>query len=383
MKGKNEPPRSMRGKVVYFIWRIVPRFFLVAMGVFIFVLSGNIKDEKNAIKTRNASAMTQEKVRTNTVVMPLKPGIIRERIDLPGSIEPWIELSLKTRVDGMISDILVKEGDVVEKGDVLARIDTDDYRIALDRAIAEHRLATANFSRDKAVFGKGFIPVSQLDIRETSMQLAKSDLENARLQLARCTIKAPMAGVINRLDAEVGSLLSVGDPVAHIVKIDRVKAVVGIPESDMPSVTGLHSIALIIKALDNRRVVGQKYFLSSVPETAARLYRLELALDNQDGDILPGMFVRADVVKKEIDNAIAIPFYSVISRNDEQYVFVEEEGVALKRNVSLGIMEKWMVAVTEGLQEGDRLIVEGHRDVEDGQEIKVVNVLTGGEENNL
>jgi membrane fusion protein (multidrug efflux system) len=91
------------------------------------------------------------------------------------------------------------------------------------------------------------------------------------------------------------------------------------------------------------------------------------------------MFVRADIVKQHSDHALAIPFYSIISRNDEQYLFVEKDGVAEKRNVKTGIMEKWMIEVTEGLEPGDRVIVEGHRDVEDGRTVKVVKVITDPE----
>ncbi len=85
---------------------------------------------------------------------------------------------------------------------------------------------------------------------------------------------------------------------------------------------------------------------------------------------------RADIVKEQIENSISIPFYSVISRNDEQYVYIEQDGLAVKREVSLGIMENWMVEVTEGLTQGDKLIVEGHRDVEDGQRIKIIKTLS-------
>jgi len=185
-----------------------------------------------------------------------------------------------------------------------------------------------------------------------------------------------MSGVITRLDAKKGLLLSVGDPIGQVVRMDRVKAVVGIPESDMPKVSPLTHVELTIKALDDLKVTGVKYFLSPVPDTAARIYRLELSVDNQERKILPGMFVRANVVKKEVKNAVVIPFYSVISRGDEQFVFVEENGKAIRKNVSLGIMEKWMVEVKEGLLHGQHLIVEGHRDVEDGQAVKVVYIVT-------
>ena len=73
------------------------------------------------------------------------------------------------------------------------------------------------------------------------------------------------------------------------------------------------------------------------------------------------------------EDALAVPLYSVISRNDEQYVFVEEDGTARRRDVQLGIMEGWLVEVTDGLQRGDLVLIEGHRDVEEGQPIRVIH----------
>ena len=262
----------------------------------------------------------------------------------------------------------------------MIRIESDDYRIAVDRAQAAYTLAVAEYQRDKIVHGKGIIPKSQLDIKKTNMALAKAELDNARLLLKRCIIKSPMSGVVNRLDAEVGLLLSVGDPIGEILEIDRVKAVVGIPESDVSAVAPLSQVAITVHALDDLTLMGKKYFLASAPDSTAYLYRLELSVDNPDRTLLPGMFIRADVVKEKREGVISIPIYSVISRNDEQFVFIEEDGVAKKRLVTLGIMARWMVEAVEGLQAGDRLIVEGHRDVADGQKIKVVHTVEPSEQ---
>ena len=92
------------------------------------------------------------------------------------------------------------------------------------------------------------------------------------------------------------------------------------------------------------------------------------------------MFIRADIIKKTISNTLAVPFYSVISRNDEQFVYIEEKDVARKKVVQLGVMEKWIVQITEGLHPGDKLLVEGHRDVEDGQKVKIVHTITSPED---
>ncbi|MBF0229673.1 MAG: efflux RND transporter periplasmic adaptor subunit [Desulfamplus sp.] len=369
-------PRSKRAKILNFIWRSIPRLLLLGMIVLIVVLFGTIKSEMKSIETEKASALVKDKPLINTVIMPLALRNIKDSINLPGTIEPWTELPLKSESHGTVAEVLVKEGDEVKAGEVLARIETDDYKIALNRAEASYKLAVADLNRDKSVYNKGIISQAQLETKQTNVALASTEVANARLLLDRCVIQSPMSGVITKLDAKKGLLLSVGDPICHIVNIDKVKAVVGIPESDMPAVTPLTHVELTVKALNDLKVNGEKLFLSPVPDTAARIYRLELALDNSDRKILPGMFIRANVIKKEVKDTITIPFYSVISRGDEQFVFIEENGKAVKKNVSLGIMEKWIVEVKDGLEQGQNLIVEGHRDVENGQVIKVVHTVT-------
>jgi len=101
---------------------------------------------------------------------------------------------------------------------------------------------------------------------------------------------------------------------------------------------------------------------------------------NSAGEIFSGMFIRADIVKSRVENALAVPLYSVISRNDIQYVFIEQDGVARRREVKLGILEGWMIQITEGLEPGDNLIIEGHRDVDEGQPVNVVKSFASAEE---
>lgn len=369
-------PRSTRAKFVFFVWNNLPRLLLLAIIALILVLAVVVRNKSALIAADKAAGLKQERPPVNVVTLLLQPTVIRDRINLPGSIEAWTTLSLLSKLNGTVVEVVAREGQVVKKGDVLARIDDDDYRIAVQRAQAAYDLARSEFERDRAIYAKGIIPTAEYDANRTRMETAKADLDNAELQLSRCIITAPMNGVVRKIDAKVGLQLAVGDPLAEILEIDRLKAVVGIPESEVAAVRGLTAIDISLQALRDRTVAGTVHFLSSSPETVARLFRLELAVDNPNGEILPGMFFRADVVKKTVPDAIAVPFYSVISRNDEQYVYVERDGVVAKRPVAIGIMEQWMVEVTSGLRPGDRLVVEGHRDVEDGQKVKIVKAAT-------
>jgi membrane fusion protein (multidrug efflux system) len=376
MNNQTSSPRSTRAKIVFSIWNNLPRIALLVMVALVFILAMAIKKESASIASSKAAGIKPERPPVNAVTLLLQPTAIHDRINLPGSIEAWTTLSLLSKLNGTVEEVLVREGQKVSKGDILARIDAEDYRIAVERARAAYNLARAEYDRDKAIFAKGVIPVAELETNKTGMETAKADLDNAELQLSRCIITAPMNGIVSKIDAKVGLQLAVGDPLAEILEIDRLKAVVGIPESDVPAVRGLDSVDIKLQALGDRTITGKVHFLSSSPETVARLFRLELAIDNPSGEILPGMFIRADVVKKTVPDAVVIPFYSVISRNNEQYVFIEKNGAVEKKSVKLGIMEKWLVQVTQGLKAGDSLLVEGHRDVEDKQKVKVVKAAS-------
>ena len=368
-------PQTNRGKTVHFIWQNLPRFILLCLIILIIIQFSVISKKQKAIIAEKMAVSSQKRPVVNTVIMPLAPTDIRDRIRLPGFIEPWQKLTLSAKVGGAISELFVREGTHVKEGEIIARIETEDYRIGLDRAKAAYHLAVNDYQRDKKLFDRGVTSKAQLEAKKAAVDTAKADMENADLQLSRCSIRAPFAGVINKIHVKKGFFLSVGDPIGELLQIDRVKAVIGIPESDVNAVRKLDQVEVTIKALDNRSETGKVHFLSSAPETYAALYRLELELNNLSRDILAGMFVSADVVKEVEHNVIGVPFFSVISRDNSQYVFVEKDGKAQKREVKTGIMEKWTVQITQGLQPDDRLIVEGHRDVEDGQEIKVVQVV--------
>ncbi len=349
-------------------------FLFVLIGVII-GLSGTIKAEKQRMTYEKIGAISTERAPVNVVLLDVAPTTIYDRINLPGVIEPWEKLSVLAKIHGTVVKVEVNEGETVTKGQVIARIDTDDFRIAVDSARATYELATAQHKRLASLLEKGIVPEAEIEKLEAQVKTSKASLENAELMFSRCTITAPISGVIRRLDATEGLLLNVSDPVAEILQVDKVKAVVGIPESDVALVRDIKDVTLTIQALDNKEIVGRHHFLASSPENDARLYRLELAIDNEDNLIMPGMFFRAQLVKRVITDAVAVPLFTVIKREDQQFVFVEEDGVAKKLPVELGIMEDWRVQITKGLSPGSRVVVEGHRDIDHGNKLKTVRVI--------
>jgi len=376
MRADQKPPRLLKERLLRTIGSKLPLLFLVGLVAAIIGLSGTIKAEKVRMTEEKRQTIATERPPANVVLLEVAPTTMQDRINLPGVIEPWEKLTLLSKVQGTVIETLVQEGDKVTKGQMIARLDPADFQIARDSARAVYELAVADQQRLATLFENDIIPRAQIEKIEAHVKTSKAAMENAQLMLSRCTITAPISGVIRRLDAKEGLLLNVSDPVAEILQIDRVKAVVGIPESDVALVRNIENVTVTVQALDDKEIIGRTHYLASSPENGARLYRLELAVDNRDHQILPGMFFRAQIVKKVFQDTVAVPIYSVIKRQDKQFVYVEKNGVAQQQPVKLGIMENYMVQVIRGLSPGSRVVVEGHRDIDQGNKLNIVRVLS-------
>ncbi len=373
---KPSPPHTFRGRIVYFCIDNLPGFFFILGLIIVAMLLGQcIKGKKAALEEQIKSAATNETQPVNVVTLTLTPSTMVDKINLPGIVQPWIQLELMTQVRGTVKELFISEGDPVTKGQPIAGIESEDYRIALDSVQASYKLAQANFSRNKTLHKRGVSPQANLDEQRTLLRLASAAVQEAELNLSRCQITAPMSGVVSRLDAKIGLLLNHGDPVGEILQLERVKGVVGIPESDIIAVKELQEVMVSIQALDNEKMTAPIHYIAPSPTSQAHVYELQLTLENRDRRILPGMFLRADIVKRVDTKAIGVPLYAIISRNDEQYVYVEEDGIARKQVVTSGYLQGWLVQITSGLTARQQVIVKGHRSVEDGQTVKVIKTL--------
>ncbi len=367
-------------KLIRRVWGSLPALFLVLLIVVIAVLSGRIKSESERLKAENLAALQKTRPPVNVVVLDVTPMPIRDRLDLPAQVEPWVELRVTAEVPGKVVEVAVKEGDYVKEGELIARLDERDYENELDSIRSEYGFAQKTLTRTKSLYSEGLITRERLDSDTAGVETLRASVKNAELRLQRCSLNAPIAGIVNRLDAEEGLYLNIGDSAAVILEIDRVKVSVGIPESDVDAVGSLVYFDLAVDSLGGRTVRGRKLFLSKNTESFAHLYRLEIEVKNPGRDILPGMFARVNIIKQEVADGISVPLYSIISQEDRQFVYVAKNGKAQARTVETGILEGWRMQITKGVKPGDRVIVVGHRSVNDGREINIVRTVSDPEE---
>ena len=371
---------NTKTKILRFIWGIIPWLMVGLIVVFIVNMGGRIKEKQTRLEEAKKAAIKKQVPAVRVITLTLKPRQLEDKINLPAQVEPYRDVWVKAEVPGQVVKVFVEEGQTLKKGQVLVKLDDRDYRSRLARIEANYELAKLNHDRTSALVKKKIAAATKLDEIEALLKDLAAQRKEARLALSRTRITSPICCLLNELKAKEGDFVSVADPVAQILQLDQVKVTVGVPESDVAAIFDLDEAEVLIEALGKRRVRGRKVFLSRQPRTLARLYDLELVVPNPDRRILPGMFARVELVKRVFNQALAIPLYGVITQGNERFVYIEKDGRAKKRAVKLGALVGWQVHITSGLNAGDRVIVVGHRLLDDGQQVEVIkNVIDPSE----
>jgi RND family efflux transporter MFP subunit len=398
--------RTFKQYALMVIWNTLP--WAAAVGAFALaatVLYVRIEDKKERIaKEREAATGNGEVPTVDVATWVIEPQRFVDEIELPGVVQPWEDLTVEAQVGGRIVELLAEKGEDVEAGAVLARIDARDYeaavktaeaglasaRASLVGAEAKLSLARQSMERTRSLHEQGAVPQSKLDaaqadldaaissrdLAKAGIEQARASLEKARLSLERCEITAPFAGEVNARHITRGTLVKAGTPIYELLDLRKVRVQIGIPEADYDAVRNLRTAELEVDSLGGRTYAGEKVFLSGKPEQVAQVYLLELAVENADGSLQPGMFADANIVRAAYEDAIVVPLYAVIARDEEQFaIVVTEDGTAARRDVRVGLKKGRRARILEGLEPGVELIVQGHRQVEPGQKVNVVRTL--------
>jgi len=366
---------KVKQKLLKRIWGSLPFLFFILLLFVIAGLFGQINSKKQEIGAERSAKQKELRPEINVVTLKLVPSTIKEQISMPGIVKPWIDLTVASEVRGKVVQKVVKEGIPVQQGDLIAVIDSRDYKNSLTASIASLKAARASLKRLKELDRDNLATRSELDDATARVENLKASVDNDILNVKRCNITAPISGFVNNIMVEKGQYLNIAAPVAQILETSRVKIKVGIPESDVEAVRRIFVFNVKISALNNRTFQANKYFLSKTADTSARVYNLYLELQNPDREILPDMFTRVQIVKKTVHDSISVPIYSVISRNDEHIVYLVDNDQAIKRNVELGLLEGWRIQIKSGLASGEHIIVVGHRSVNHGDKVNTIRTV--------
>ncbi|HSF13964.1 MAG TPA: efflux RND transporter periplasmic adaptor subunit [Vicinamibacteria bacterium] len=330
----------------------------------------------NEAPVEPVSAETPEPPPINVQVTKLAASALEDRLHLAGRFEPWVEVEVSTELGGTVKQVEFEKGRRVREGQVLARVGTDLLEAALTEADAEFQAAEADFNKTTELFSRQAVPRQDLIEATSLFKRAEARVAQAKLRVERSIIRAPVSGVAVSREVEPGEVIAPGSRITVLHQVDKLKAVAGIPENDIVYFSIGSDTAIEIDAYPGREFRGRIFFLGSAATGQNRTFPVEVEVDNKTSELRPGMIVRLSLVRRVFEDAIVVPRDAVLERDEGSVAFVLDGDRARECKVTTGPSESGKIVVVEGLSVGEELIVKGHRNLIDGQRIRVVD---GGE----
>ncbi len=326
-------------------------------------------DDKAGSATTENHINQPEAVAVSIVNITAEP--IRDVIFLPGTTEAWQDVQVSADTAGRIEWMGPNEGDLVQKGDLLVKIDVSALKAAMAHAEAQYQLADDLYQRRRRLFKRKIIAQEELDQSATQRKLAATDLQQIKVKYNHGFPRSPINGIINHLYVDTGEFIDTGKPIADIINIDRIKINVRVPELDIRFVLQGQKTPVKIDAFPARKLNGTIDFVAFKADPATKTFLVRTIVENLFADIRPGMIARVAFVRRMIPDALLAPLFALVDKGGERIAFVEKDGIAQSRTVDIGVIEGDRVQITSGLNPGDHLIVRGQTEIEDGMRVRV------------
>jgi membrane fusion protein, multidrug efflux system len=251
-------------------------------------------------------------------------------------------------------------------------VGTDLHQAALEEADAVLAGARATYDRVRQLVDRQAVPRQNFITATAEYETARARAAQQRLRLDRSIVRAPIAGLAVTREIEPGEVLAPGTVLTTLHQLDRLKAIVPLPETDVTLVRTGGRATLHVDAWPGRAFEGRIDYVAPSVTGSTRTFPVEIAIDNRDGALRPGMIARVSLVRRTYRSAVVVPRDALQERDTGPVAVVLDEDRARVRPVVLGAMQGERVLVESGLDAGDWLIVSGHRGLVDGQRVEVV-----------
>ena len=324
-----------------------------------------------------ADAPAADEFRTAVAVAPIAPETLTDSLEISGRLEPRAVVHIASELGGRVEEVLFDKGDAVSAGQTLTRVGSDLLGAALAEAEAEVEAARIERDRAEALVEREASPRQSLDAADANLNRALARLEAARLRFERATVASPANGVVVERALEPGEVLAPGSPVATLHDTSVLVATIGIPEQDITFFSEGAPAEVVLDAYDGRTVAGRISYIAPAAVRPGRNFTAEIEVPNPDGGLRSGLVVRARLERRVFRDAVVVGRDLLVERDGVllAFVFRPENGAAAgraeQREVTIGPDQEDRVVVTSGLEVGETLIVRGHRNLLDGQPVRL------------
>lgn len=304
-----------------------------------------------------------------------------DRLDAIGTARASESIAITSKLSERVERVRFESGQRVEAGQVLVDLDVGGDVADLDAARTAYREAQRQFERQRQLAEQKLIPTSQLDAQRAARDAAQAQVQQAMARVSDRAIVAPFAGVLGLREVSPGQLLGPGTTITTLDAIDTMQVDFSVPEVHLAKLKDGLAVEARSDAWRGEVFFGRILSVDSRIDIATRSVMVRAAVDNTEGKLLPGMLLTLSVLQQERE-ALVVPEISVQQNGTLSFVYrVDADDVAQMVPVRLGAREAGRVEVLDGLQEGDRIVVDGTVKLRPGQKIReaAVPAAEGGD----
>lgn len=317
-------------------------------------------------------AKSSMKAPTRVKTQVVSPSMVDNAQTYVGMVEESEATAVSFTGMGVVKRVLVREGQTVRKGQLLAEMDDTQARNLLSGAEAQMTQANDAMARYKMLHDNGSLPEVQWVEIQSKVAQAKAQLEVAKKNLADCRLTAPVSGIVGRKQVQAGETAMPSQAVVTILDIHSVKVKVSVPEAEMASVTPHTSSTIKVDAV-NRTFQGGRIEKGIQADALTHTYDIRINVANHDRKLLPGMVasVSLHLQSAEHSQLLSVPVTAVQKKADGTlFVWtVDDQRVAHRTTVTTGSMLGNRIAIVNGVKAGMQIVVEGYQKLSEGTKV--------------
>ena len=392
---------------------------IIGLVVFFLVIKKNPADSEN-ISPEIPEQASQTDLPLPVKVTPARRGDLIIKLQAPGEAVTNKMIVMKAEVPGVVELFNVEEGKHVQAGDLLLELDDKEYRLELERAeasrlavlselLVEKRFSSTEdkpleanrdaiqrakqeFEKAGELYRKGLISKKQFEAASSEYELvliesgekkeeilaaskgltqAEIEVKRARLNLEKTKIRAPFSGIITGIQVSPQEHLTSGRELFTLVNISRIQVQAKVLESEVGRMRVGREVAIKFSAYPGRIFKGKTKAISPIIDPEDKTCTVVIEVDNPQEEIKPGMHAEVEIPAEIHKDRLLIPQEAVLVRG-RKLAFVVEDGLAKWRYIQVGLENEDYAEVLEGVEEGERVIIEGHFTLAHDAKVKVV-----------
>ena len=310
-----------------------------------------------------------EPVPITVSVAPAEFGDMQALYSATAALEADAEALVVARTGGEITAILIEEGDYVEAGQVLARLDGARQRLAAEQARANHRKLLQEYKRNLELHDKGLVSAGAFENIKYEVDALEAAYELARLDLSYTEIRAPISGVVSERLVKLANTVNSSEVLFRIADPESLVASLYVPQRELNRFRTGQAAEMSADALPGDIYAARVQRISPTVDAEKGTFKVTLEVKESDHPLVPGMFTRINIVYDTHENALTVPAAAVSDEDSVHSLFVVDNGVARRVDVTTGYISRDRVEILSGIDENARVIVIGQNGLKDGARV--------------